>query len=599
MGIQKLTSQQGVALQRQREAIARRYERRAQFDKALQQWRLLYKDDPDRQDYYDGVRQSLLALGRYEEAEALVRTRFDSAPSWVPAATILAEWGEVLLLAGDDEGARQKFELAIASDAGPGGYLAVSVILARNRRLDEAIEVLHRARRELHDETLFAYQLAPLLRQRMEWDQAAKEYLLALRDSETRPNVALRGLAAIPAEEMADDPVAMELREELDRVAREGEAWPGHREVLLRALADRSRNLGDFLSALPVISELDSLSRRPGMALVRFAGEAMEHGQDEAATRALRLAAERLDDPRGQLTVMFARADLAQRRGESALADSLFAQVIVESDSPELTQNALLRRGRLRLDVLGQAELGAADFRTLLRDPNPPMLHEARNGLASALASMDSLQEALDVLAEPLPGEPEGFATPVPSGDVEAGLLAARISLWQGKRELAANLLSWVLMPPKGEPLENDAFALLRLLTSADSTRLDSFAIADRAQFRGEIREAVRLYEQLAGGEDELASESGWRAGGLSLGLGDPAPLRGYAGKHENTPRGEEAWLKLALWHADREQYQDAVDAVESLLIANPQGLLTPIARLHRERWAAELAKRQAASATP
>lgn len=243
------------AQMRQRETIARRQELRANYKRALQQWQYLYKTEPERQDYYEGVRRNLLALARYEEAETLVRARFDNRPGWISNSALYADWGEVLLASGDETGAWEKFELAIASGSGPSGYMAVANVLSRNRRLDAAIDLLHRARTELKNETLFAFQLAPLLKQRMEWPQAAEEYMLALRTSQARPEAALQGLASLPAEDIATDPAANALRREVGRIEKEGEDWSGQRAVLYRALEDRYKNLGDFLSALPIVAQ--------------------------------------------------------------------------------------------------------------------------------------------------------------------------------------------------------------------------------------------------------------------------------------------------------------------------------------------------------
>ncbi|MFH0881848.1 MAG: hypothetical protein V2A56_02600, partial [bacterium] len=472
---------------RQQESIARRYEERSNFERALSEWSQLYSTDSTRIDYYDGVRRNLNALGRYEEARALILDRLHHRSEWENTASLYAELGETWLLADDSTKAAEAFEQAIRAGQGPAGYQIVASILAGNRHVDGALATLRRGRRELNDPTLYASSIAPLLKSRMDWNGAAQEYLLTARTSKSTAEYSLRGLASIPVEAEAGEAVDRALRDELKHVEASSEPWDGYRLTLLEALANRYKEGGDYAGALRVIAEMDSLDPVPGPELVAFAGEAMGEGFEDIAADALRIASIRMRDPRGQGVVILARASLAERRRDWREADSLYTSAIARPASPDVEQRARMMRGMLRLERLNDPNRAKDDFRLLLKRPDRGLLLAARYGLARALAAQDSLGAARTVLARPMPGEPEGFSTPVPQGDVRSGLLAARIALWERKPSLAAGLLEWVMIPPTGSDIENDALEYLRVINGeTDSLVLAAFADADRALFRGD-----------------------------------------------------------------------------------------------------------------
>jgi hypothetical protein len=419
----------------------------------------------------------------------------------------------------------------------------------------------------------------------MDWPAAAKEYLLALRGNPGSSDYALRGLAALPTDSAGSDSVAALLYAELDRDA----PRPKYHSTIRRAIVNRAKNEGRYGDVLDMVDSLDAASARPGFELVAFAGEAMRNGDEETARHALDRAASRLSDPRGRATVLLATANFAEQDSSFSKADSLYTVVVDTPVSSDIDRLALQRRGEVRLTHLNRPGDAADDFRKLLRRPDATNVVQVRRLLAESLARQDSLEQALDVMAAPLPGEPEGFATPVPAGDVASGLLAARIALWQGRYGFAVNLLDWVMLPPKGEQHENEALELMRILAAADSVRLGSFAAADQAEFQQDLNEAIQVYEQLAAGEDAVAEEARWRNAKLRLKGGDPEPLRTIAADADG-PRAERAWIALSDYYVRTGNPREAKVALERLLLDHPDGLLTGLARLKRERLSFEAA---------
>jgi len=578
------------ALERQYENRARRFEDRADYERALDLWRQLLDMDSTRVDYYDGIRRNLVSLARYDQAKGLILERLKSGQDWENSGSRYAELGEVRMLEGDSSGAAEAFEQAISKGEWSSGYHAVATVLARNRRLDEAIAVLRRARVDLKEPHLFASTLAPLLKSRMDWQGAAEEYLLTARESSSSARFAIRGLAAIPPGE-GEDAAIEAISRELESQSTGEEPWPGYTQSLLEAWAARLKEAGDFTSALEVVTRIDSLNDIPGQPLVRFAAEVMGEGEEEVARIALERAAKRLKDYHGLGVVDLARADLAQRRGLYPVADSLYSAILENPTSPEIESRTRINRGWMRLMMLHQPKQAAEDFRVLIKQNQMDVRAEARRGLATSLAMMDSLDAAMGILSQPMRGEPEGFQTPVPQGDVVAGMLAARIALWQGNTTRAAGLLEWVLTPPKGTQAENEAFALLRVLNSnPDTTALQKFAEADKGQLLSDTTLSRQLYREIMTSTDgALADEAAWRLAMMDLNAGEPGTMRSLATSENVSPRSTEAWLTLAQWYADAGEYEQAVHALEELLLTDPYGPFSGIARVRLDRLQAEL----------
>lgn len=574
-------------------AAARGMEQRGDWEAALNLYRKLVETAPQRGDFFDGLRRSLVALERYDEAIRVMRERLEQRPAWMNPVSLYADLGAVYLQAGREAEADQAFEQALASAPGPAPYHAVATALLRLRRVDEALEVYRRGRRQLGDSTRFAVHLAGIHRARMAWDEAAREALTALRQSPGRRSFTERTLAGFPDDSTANAAVESALRAELERADRAEPPWAGYEGFLVTLLSNHHRKNGDWSAALDVLTRHET--GRTGHELVAFAADAAREGHREVAREALERAAGVMDQAAGLATVNLARAQFARRQGQFRRADSLLVAMIESAPGPAMEARARFERGRLALEDLHDPALAARQFRALLAMPrgveSPAAPGTVETLLATALAKRDSLDAAQEVLA----GIPHhrvrserGIPVASPYADAEqadARWLGARIALWQGTLDSLRARLESVVAPPLGADAENDALVWLKLLTTTgDSAGLVALGRADHARFMGDTQRAIAIFDSLAAGDSTgVALEAAWQAAWLRLtGVEPPdtSAVREFARARPDHPRAEEALFRLGRWLERRGRPEAAARIYTDLLTAHPDGLFARQTRL-------------------
>ncbi len=580
--------------QRARARAARRFELQGAFEQALAIYRSLLDQQPESGEFFDGVRRNLMALSRYDEAQALLEDRLDWARTMGDRheiSAVYAQMGEVQYLAGRRDRAEIDWREALASNPGdPSAYLTLAQTYLRLRLTDRAVATLRRAREDLGDESLFAINLAMLLQATMDWEGAAREYLVSLRGSPSRKSYVLRSLANFPNTRAANEAVRRAVEEERRWTAGK-EPWPDYRLALLEILASQRMKNGDFSGALDLVARLDEAGDEPGARLIEFASDAHAEGADSVARRALRMAGRRITDAGGRAGVDIALGGLAEAQGNWREADSLYSLYCVPSAPSRVRYVARKRRGLLRLNYLGDPAGAAEDFAALLAGRTGGETAELHYLHGLALARQGRLDEAEEELALP-GGEPRAGGPPPPVKRIgrvdglaaDALVLRARIALWKGDTARAAAFLDSLLARPGGYEAENEALLLQHLVASgADSLALRAFAAADSAEFSGDSARALSGYHLLAGEEvGALAAEAAWREARLLAARGGREAARAlasFAQRFPASPRAEEAWITLGSLMEARGDTVEAITAYESLLLDHPEGLLAQEAR--------------------
>ncbi len=599
--------QREQARQRQLYNIARQHENRGNHEQALRLYRQLREANPGRQSYFEGIRRNLIDLGRYDEATDLIEQEIERTRGRRSAPDLYADLGEAHYLAGRREMAEEAWDRAIHT-AGRAiqGYQALSNVFIRLRLVDRAVEILREGREEMGQETLFAVNLASLLRSRMDWEGAAREYILGMRGSTGMASYARRGLAGFPDTEEANQAARRAVEEELELDLES--PWPGYRMSLREILVEQSIKNGDFQAALEQMRLLDSEAERPGERLVRFAAQAMHEGEEEVARQALDTAAERLADPTGRAVVDLARASLATSSGRYERARELYDAVLERGVGREIMAVALINRGVLALEKLGQPESAVEDFQRVLglnwEDQGGTLRYHQARALIR-MGEMDRAAALLDSLGEDLgsqearrrPGGAsagnEGFGGIEEVTPGQVSMLGARLALWRNDQEGASEQLERLLVRPSGDGMENDALLLSKLVSQAeDSAGLARYARANRALFLGDTLRALQLCDSLAEtAEGELSREAGFTAITLRMAADDTSvvdEVADFAARWEKHPRVEEAWFELGKWWHRRGIPVEAAVAYEMILFDFPDGLLQHLARLELDRLAAE-----------
>ncbi len=587
--------QRQLAAQKSRAASG--LERRGRYESALDIWLDLHDAYPEDNNYVNGVIRCLTTLGRNEDAARRIEDRLPLEVDLRRKAELYAQLGGVYSAMDKRTQAEINWRKAEETARGQAGaYYDVAMMFLRQRQRDRSIDMLKQAREDLENPYLHAYTIASLHQSSMDWEGAAEEYLLALRENNHRRVSVLRSLASFPTDSSADAAVSRAVRVELE--ATESDApWEGYRDALWQILVDQKIKNGRFEAAVDLLEDIAE-EQGDGGWLLQFAQTAVDEGALDAARRALEIAGRRVVSEVRRNEVNLSLAMLARAEERYAKADSLYALVIstMRKDRNH-AQEALLERSRMRLMELDDAEAALKDLATLAESPHPNYIQEMEYLTGAALLrlgrydkALPHLQAAVRPTVEPDPRQRQRRSAPQfnPELAAQATLLKARVAWWQHQPAKTTALLDSMLSNPTGAEVENDAFDLLMLLGGeADSLALRRFARADQAVFEHRIAEAESLLTDLAEDTGTVASEAAWRLAWLATATGDlavPDALTTFINRFPDTPRAEEAWLEMGIWYEAHGQTNEAQTCYETILIDYHDGLLTSEARLRLDR---------------
>ncbi len=159
---------------------AQSFERMGFFEQALGLYRPLFEQDPRNAAYYQGVKRSLLQLRRYDELLALIDRRL----TMVGDLNARVDRGDVLFKKGDEADALKYWQEVLQQAPLRDTYATVAAALRDNNSYDEALKVYLAGREKLRDPSLFTLDLANLYELRLEFENAATEYVRLLQSDQ-------------------------------------------------------------------------------------------------------------------------------------------------------------------------------------------------------------------------------------------------------------------------------------------------------------------------------------------------------------------------------------------------------------------------------
>jgi len=565
-------------------STARRLEARRSYLEAYQTYQKLYDEDREKQEYFDGVRRTLLALNRYDEAINHIKARIREYFNRDNMVRLYSQLAEAYYLNENKARADEFWEKAIAERPSISStYQFVASTMARLRLLDRSIEVFEQGRIHLSSPYMFSVNLATLYQARMDWENAAREYVNALRVSQNRISFIRRGLANFPNEEAANNAVMEVLREEITKED-EKEVWDGFIISLQEILIDYHKKNEDYFSAFQQLVSIPYDSLRMGENLINFAREAYSESYGEIAENALNKAAEYLKDPEGKATVKLGLVEINMSEGRYNIASSTLNDLLNLELPLRIKRYALFKRGMLNLEHLDNPQNAIQDFSDIMRSEKNYLDQIVLYHLSFCYAKTGDLEKAeieLDKIPRAIArGTKSDFAGSYGYDSGDPGYLLSRIALWKMDKEKSLTILDSLLSPPVGSNSENESLLLNFLVsTVSDSANLRLFSSADFAEFTGNIDLAKSLFDSASSCEDStLAIESLWRKSLLDFET-DSTAFEPFSGKYPSHPHSEEVYLIRAGKLISMNQMEDAVLQLEDLLYRYPEGVMSSIAR--------------------
>ncbi|MDB5117099.1 MAG: tetratricopeptide repeat protein, partial [Mucilaginibacter sp.] len=153
--------------------LARQYNANGEYQKALEIYQKLYKQDNDA--YYNSYITTLLALKKFDEAESATKKMMHKHPN---ATEYVIELGTIYTKHGDTDKAGALYDGLIKNL--PADQNSVAILAAQfyqGTNADYAIKTFLQGRKLLHDENLFSYELITLYRFKRDKINLTEEYL--------------------------------------------------------------------------------------------------------------------------------------------------------------------------------------------------------------------------------------------------------------------------------------------------------------------------------------------------------------------------------------------------------------------------------------
>ncbi len=266
------------------EATASRYQlalgylRGMQFDRAISVLQELYIESPDRNIFFDKLKEAYVNSKRYDDALTLLSAEM-SRHSADQRPVLAAEYAQLLYLSGNEPAAMEAwYTIVDSAPNSPSVYLTAYSSMIQVRLLVQAIDLLLSGRKAIQNHSLFQIELAYLYSLTGQHELATLEYLNLLTLNERQLNY-VRGRLARDLQQDGALEAAIQVTQ--IRVSEEPQLWQ-----LRDLLAWLYEEKGDFERAYPEALLLESHNETGGQGVFQFALRAAEASAFDVAGQA-------------------------------------------------------------------------------------------------------------------------------------------------------------------------------------------------------------------------------------------------------------------------------------------------------------------------
>lgn len=477
---------------------ARMYVDMKQYDKAIETYENLYKEDPRNTEVYTGYLDALLAVKKYKEAEQVVSKQVQMNPA---NAAWVVDLGKISKASGKDKKATEYFDHAITMLNGDDLMTQFVAKKFTDMGLDDyALKTYIRAGEILHNQFLYSAPMAKLYFKTGDVDNGIATLLDASRNFF---NGGIEEVKATLLDHLGTDPKKLQRAQKaLVKKINEEPDNPYYSELLTWLYTQKD----DWDGALIQVRALDERYKEQGERILEFARYAVQENKNEFALKAYAEIAER-----GKEYPFYASVinEMLAVKYKLLINNPAYTKEEVNALSAEYQQffknhpefytfrvvqdyatllaryankpqeaitvlKTAIDQPSARKDFVGQCKLQLGDYYVL-----------AGNTWEASLIYMQVQKEFReDILGE------------------EARFRDARLAYYRGDFEFA-NLQASVLKASTSELIANDALYLSVLITEnippdSNFVPLERFAYADLILFQNNDAEAERVLDSIA-----------------------------------------------------------------------------------------------------
>ncbi|MBW7886900.1 MAG: tetratricopeptide repeat protein [Bacteroidetes bacterium] len=260
--------------------LAQSFEQSSEFERAADLYHSLYQNDTLNYSYFDGLRRCYLQLKQYDNAIALTRSRLTIMPF---DFTLQASLGGIYYMSGSETKADSVWNAVLLSGIGNQMlYRAVAGEQVNQRLFDKAIATYLSGRKKIGDPFLFAGELGYYYTFMMDYQNAAKEYLLLLKQNPQQMDFVQSRLAQFASKKDGLSAIQHVLQEENKK--------NGNDVGILRLLQWSYMEDANYADAFAVSKTLEEKIHTNGTEIFSFAERAFRENSYTVAASAYTLA---------------------------------------------------------------------------------------------------------------------------------------------------------------------------------------------------------------------------------------------------------------------------------------------------------------------
>ena len=534
---------------------------------ALRLYRKVLKRVPYRADVLLRIESILVRTGRRVEAGRLLESHLKERPQ---DRSVRLRLADIQSETGDLKGAIAHWERIVADASDEGTFALVARRFLKHNLPSRALSVCRQGRKTLDNPLLFAREMAEIAERHARYPDAVAEYLVFVRQQPHAVGSIEARFRRYAREGDRHDRI-------LAALGREIRAHPRD-DISLRLFTEYAIAAGREASALRVIAASSRLHPVQETFLLRLANHAFHAGRFETAAAGYRMllaGSETAAGPPGVLLGL-GRANEGLARVDTAAA--LYRGLIGGYPGTRYAQEAGYRLGRLLRRDYGDATAALDAFRAVAGSKRrTSWRYRALFEIADIMVIADRLDEAEMVYAR-VAREQQGT-----EDAVQARFSIAECRYLSGDIVAARAMIDTLLSGASSRFAYNDALALSVLLEHADREDagvLRTYAAASRLVRRQMPEAALIAFRRFV--------ESHPKSGLLDRALATQITLLERLGRYGEAIRMSRRLLASVPWSPlcpqamltagriyDRKlgQYQDALQAYESVLAAYPHSL--------------------------
>jgi tetratricopeptide (TPR) repeat protein len=483
----------------QRLNLARSYEQRAQFSRALEVYMQLWNDYPANINYYRGVKKSYINLQKFDLAEETINKMLQQNAS----VLIKVDLGDLYFKKGERKKAVLFWnEMVEDNKRNPSVFQIVASAMTRNFLYDDALALYKTGQEILKNKSLFLIEIANVYRSRRDFKNAVLYYLEYLKYFPKQYNFVEHSITSFAA----DPETAAEIEKIILSKINKNNS-PIELRNVLAAFYIRSSN---YRAALDEYATIDSyIQTRPkkerdkvGKELFRFAENAYNDGAYEYAIQAYQLVLNRYPKSSIILNSKYGIARAHEKLTQFEKAIEIYNKIIIEHKNTQHAKNSLFRIGEIQLESLSDPDAAEAFFKKVKQ------MHPIGKENVQAIFRIGDCylkRNSLDKAAEWYGQVPRQKAASHHL-KMKALFKLGKIFFWQGDLSSANEAFEKIVNDPinitndQAGVFVNDALEHAMLIdeNKASEDVLKKFAKADLLQNQKQHESALSLYKEIS-----------------------------------------------------------------------------------------------------